>query len=76
MNEIDENIENWEDLPIIVQDTESIYNGGSDGWFRNIERETTISELLTIWDIENGSCEMVQVLRHLRNYFNASKDSK
>jgi hypothetical protein len=73
---INENIKDWEDLPITIQDIEQMWDLDGIKWFRDVTRETTISELLTIWDIENDSCETAQVLRHLRNYFNALKDSK
>ena len=53
----------FEDLPIFVDET--IRDGE---WSKTVKRETTISELLEIWDIDDvtDESEMAQVLRHLR----------
>jgi len=53
----------FEDLPITFYDTET-----KDGWSREVLRNSTVAELLEIWDIddEDDKCAMAQVLRHLR----------
>ena len=53
----------FEDLPIFIDET--IRDGE---WSKTVKRETTISELLEIWDIDDvtDESEMAQVLRHLR----------
>ena len=53
----------FEDLPIFLDET--IRDGE---WSKTVKRETTISELLEIWDIDDvtDASEMAQVLRHLR----------
>lgn len=55
----------FEDLPIIMQDTEY-----KDGWSRTVNRQSTIAELLKILDINDSSenSSIAQVLRHLRDY--------
>ena len=55
----------FEDLPIIFRAVEY----GKDGWFKHIERDGTIAELLETWDIDDPEemDEIAQVLRHLRN---------
>ncbi|MGD9157241.1 MAG: hypothetical protein PVG39_02430 [Desulfobacteraceae bacterium] len=54
----------FENLPIILDDTEKTV----DGWSRNIRRPGTVAELLEIWDIDDEyeDSAMAQVLRHLR----------
>lgn len=60
----------FEDLPIIFDDVERY----ADGWERKIKRETSVRELLEIWDIETCDSAMVQVLRHLRKAMGVLND--
>lgn len=51
-------------LPIDLPETEYLPNG----WRRQVVRKATVADLLKIWDIDDPTetCEMAQVLRHLR----------
>ena len=63
----------FEDLPIIFDETE--YH--KDGWKRDVRRQSTISELLKTWDIDDPTenSEMAQVLRHLRRIINNTEQA-
>jgi len=56
----------FEDLPITFNDVETSDDGN---WYRSVEREGTIAELLETWDIDDPfeNSAMAQVLRHLRD---------
>lgn len=56
----------FEDLPIEFDDIEH----QKGGWTRNIKREGSVLELLTVWDIDNPTetSAMAQALRHLKWY--------
>ena len=58
----------FEDLPIIKDDEDIIIKDG-EAYKRSIKKETTMSYLLDIWNIDdpNEDCAIAQVMRYLKN---------